>query len=358
LRPGWRTSGTAFDVPGGLKEIAGIEAAMAAPGFWERPAEAREKVGRLKVLKARVGEAAALEREVRDQMELLEMAVSLGDGKEVDAVAAAADSLEARVGRLEFKSMMADPHDVSDCWFNVYAGAGGTDACDWASMLQRMYTMWMKDHGFRWSQLDSVPGEEAGIRRSTLKVEGEFAYGWLKAEIGVHRLVRQSPFDANHRRHTAFAAVDVMPVIEETEIEIRDADLRIETMRSGGAGGQHVNKTESAVRIVHLPTGLEVKCQNERSQHKNKAVAMALLVSRIYRLREQEREEELKKAYGEKGEIGWGYHIRSYVLHPYRMVKDERTAVQTSDADGVLDGRIDPFLEAELRRRLARRKPA
>jgi peptide chain release factor 2 len=331
---------------------------MALPGFWDRAAEAKQKVGRLKELRARVGEAAALEKEIREQQELLEMAVHLGDAAEIEAAGRNAERVAARLQSLEFKLMMAAPHDVSDCWFSVHAGAGGTDACDWASMLLRMYTMWMDDHGYRYGELDSVPGEEAGVRRTTLRVEGEFAYGWLKAEIGVHRLVRQSPFDAAHRRHTAFAAVDVVPVVEEEEIDIKTDDLRVDTFRSGGAGGQHVNKTESAIRITHIPTGIVVQCQNERSQHKNKAVAMGMLLSRLYRLREQEREEDLKKAYGAKGEIGWGYHIRSYVLHPYRMVKDERTAVQTSDADGVLNGKIDEFLEAELRRRLARRGAA
>jgi peptide chain release factor 2 len=325
---------------------------MAEQGFWERPAEAQQKVQRLKALRARVGEAAALEKEIAELRELFDMALSLGDEAEVADVAKKAAEADARLGRLEFKSMMADPHDVSDCWMSIYAGAGGTDACDWAAMLLRMHTMWLNDRGFRWAELDSLPGEEAGIRRVTLKVEGEFAYGWLKAQIGVHRLVRQSPFDAAHRRHTAFAAMDVMPVVEEQEIEVKDVDLRIETMRSGGAGGQHVNKTESAVRIVHIPTGIEVKCQNERSQHKNKAVAMQMLYSRLYRLREKQKSEVLRKAYGEKGEIGWGYHIRSYVLHPYKLVKDERTGLQTSDAEGVLDGKIDAFLEAELRRRI------
>jgi peptide chain release factor 2 len=331
---------------------------MAEQGFWDRPAEAQQKVQRLKALRARVGEAAALEREIADQRELLEMAVSLGEEAEVGAVAKVAADIDGRLERLEFKSMMADPHDVSDCWMSVFAGAGGTDACDWAAMLLRMHVMWLNDHGFRWTEMDSLPGEEAGIRRATLKIEGEFAYGWLKAEIGVHRLVRQSPYDAAHRRHTAFAAMDVTPIVEVAEIEVKDSDLRIETMRSGGAGGQHVNKTESAVRIVHVPTGIEAKCQNERSQHKNKAEALRMIYSKLFRLREQQKSEELRQAYGEKGEIGWGYHIRSYVLHPYRLVKDERTGLQTSDADGVLDGKIDPFLEAELRRRLGTQRPA
>jgi len=329
---------------------------MAAQGFWDRPDEARVRVQRLKALRAKVGQAASLEKEVREQMELLEMAVAYGDEAEVEAVGGRVDALAARVDRLEFRTMMADPHDLSGCWFSVHAGAGGTDAADWASMLLRMYKMWMDNQGYSWELQESVAGEEAGVRRAMLKVEGDWAYGYLKCEIGVHRLVRQSPFDANHRRHTAFAAVDVVPIIEEQEIEINEKDLRIDTFRAGGAGGQHVNKTDSAVRITHIPTGVVSQCQNERSQHKNRAVAMQLLVARLYRLREQEKEEELKKAYGEKGEIGWGYHIRSYVLHPYRLVKDERTDEQTSNADAVLDGRIDAFLEAELRRRLGRTK--
>ncbi len=329
---------------------------MAATGFWDRADEARHRVQRLKALKAKVGQAAALEKEVREQMELLEMAVAYGDETEVEAVGVRAADLSLRMDRLEFRAMMADPHDLGGCWFSVHAGAGGTDAADWASMLLRMYKMWMDNQGYSWELQESVAGEEAGVRRAMLKVEGDWAYGYLKCEIGVHRLVRQSPFDAAHRRHTAFAAVDVVPIIEEQEIEINEKDLRIDTFRAGGAGGQHVNKTDSAVRITHIPTGVVSQCQNERSQHKNKVVAMQLLVSRIYLLREKEKEEELKKAYGEKGEIGWGYHIRSYVLHPYRMVKDERTDMQTSNADAVLDGKIDGFLEAELRRRLGRSK--
>jgi peptide chain release factor 2 len=335
--------------------MARIERAMASPGFWDKADEARHKVQRLKALKTRVGEASVLSNEIRERVELLEMAEGYEDDSELDALKATLPDLEARLGKLEFRAMMSDAHDVNDCWFSIHAGAGGTDACDWASMLLRMYTRWMDASGFRWEPVDSIPGEEAGVRRATVKVMGEWAYGYLKAEIGVHRLVRQSPFDANHRRHTAFAAVDVLPELEETEVEIKDSDLRIDTFRASGAGGQHVNKTDSAVRITHNPTGIVVQCQNERSQHKNKAFAMQMLLQRLYRLEEMKKEEELKKAYGEKGEIGWGYSIRSYVLHPYRMVKDERTGVQTSDADSVLDGDIDEFLEAELRRRMQRR---
>ncbi len=330
---------------------------MAAPGFWERAADARHHVQSLRALRARVGEAARLDAELKDLAGLLEVAEHLEDRAEVEAAGGRLGEIEGRVARLEFRSMMADPHDISDAWLSVHAGTGGTDACDWAAMLLRMYGRWADRMGYRCESLDSVPGEEAGVRRATVKVVGEWAYGYLKAEIGTHRLVRQSPFDAAHRRHTAFAAVDVVPEIEEQEIEINDADLRVDTFRSGGAGGQHVNKTDSAVRITHVPTGVVAQCQNERSQHKNRAVAMQMLLQRLYRLREMEKEEELRKAYGAKGEIGFGYHIRSYVLHPYRMVKDERTGVQTSDTDRVLDGDLDAFLEAELRRRMARKKP-
>jgi peptide chain release factor 2 len=328
---------------------------MAAPGFWDRPAEAQVRVRRLTELRARVGAAAALDREVREQADLLEMAEGYGDATEARAVEERLPGIADRLDRLEFRLAMSGERDVADCWLSVHAGAGGTDACDWASMLLRMYTRWIEKQGWKWTPQDTIPGEEAGVRRASVKVEGEWAYGYLKAEIGVHRLVRQSPFDANHRRHTAFAAVDALPQIEETEIEILSTDLRIDTFRAGGAGGQHVNKTDSAVRITHLPTGIVAQCQAERSQHKNKAVAMQMLSQKLYRLRELEREEELRKAYGEKGEIGWGYAIRSYVLHPYRMVKDERTGLSDSDADRVLDGGIDAFLEAELRRRLGRR---
>jgi peptide chain release factor 2 len=329
---------------------------MAVPGFWDRPDDAQARVGRLKELRARVGAAAAIDRDVKEQADLYAMAEGYGDEAEARAVEERLPALEASLDRLEFRLAMSGERDVSDCWLSVHAGAGGTDACDWASMLLRMYTRWIEKQGWKWTPQDTVPGEEAGVRRASIKVEGEWAYGYLKAEIGVHRLVRQSPFDANHRRHTAFAAVDALPEVPETEIEILDTDLRIDTFRAGGAGGQHVNKTDSAVRITHIPTGVVAACQAERSQHKNRAVAMQMLSQKLYRLRELEREEELKKAYGEKGEIGWGYAIRSYVLHPYRMVKDDRTGLADSDAEAVLDGKIDAFLEAELRRRLGRQR--
>ena len=226
------------------------------------------------------------------------------------------------------------------------------DAADWASMLVRMYVRYAERSGWDVELVDEVPAEEAGVRKATYKISGEWATGYLKNEIGVHRLVRLSPFDAANRRQTSFASVDVVPEIEEGEIDVNEKDLQIDTYRAGGAGGQHVNKTDSAVRITHIPTGIVVQCQSERSQHKNRKTAMALLVAKLYRARELEREEELKKAYSAKGDIDFGYQIRSYVLHPYQMVKDLRTGEQTADTQGVLDGKIQTFIEAHMRTKM------
>jgi peptide chain release factor 2 len=247
---------------------------------------------------------------------------------------------------------MSDPHDASGCYLSIHAGAGGTDACDWAAMLLRMYGRWIEAQGFKAEVLDEQPGEEAGLRSVTARVKGEYAYGYLRNEVGVHRLVRHSPFDQAHRRHTAFASVDVAPEVETREIEIDEKDLRVDTYRAGGAGGQHVNKTDSAVRITHIPTGIVVQCQNERSQHKNRRMALSLLQARLYREQEKEREAEVARQYGEKGEIAWGNQIRSYVLQPYTMCKDHRTGVETGSVQQVLDGSLDDLIEAEMRRRL------
>lgn len=278
----------------------------------------------------------------------------MADTKDDDLVAEASTKLEEvgkAVENMEFKRMLSGEQDESSAIVSINAGAGGTEACDWAEMLLRMYRRWADSHGFKNEVIEFTPGDEAGFRSVTATVEGEYAYGYLKAERGVHRLVRISPFDANKRRHTSFASVDVIPDVEEDiEIEIKDGDLRVDTFRSSGAGGQHVNKTDSAVRITHLPTGLAVACQKDRSQHRNRDIAMRLLKAKLYEL-EMEKKRKEKEAYEDaKSKIEWGSQIRSYVLHPYRMVKDHRTKIEMGNADAVLDGDLDEFIHAWLMR--------
>ena len=253
--------------------------------------------------------------------------------------------------------MLSGPDDPCNAYLDVHAGAGGTESCDWTEMLLRMYLRWADRHGFKTETIDVIAGEEAGLRRATLHVIGRWAYGYLKAEIGVHRLVRISPFDANKRRHTSFAAVDVTPELpDEAEIEIKEDDLKVDTFRSGGAGGQHVNKTESAIRITHLPSGIIVQCQNDRSQHKNRRTAMKMLMAKLHAMQESKRQADISAAYDAKGEVSFGYQIRSYVLQPYQIVKDLRTEVETGNVEAVLDGDIDQFIEPYLKQ-LAGKKP-
>jgi peptide chain release factor 2 len=325
---------------------------MAKPGFWDNPDAAQKVVLELKALKAVIDPWSEVDAALSDAEILLGVAAEEEDEEGAAELAADLDSLEKRVDTLEFKATMNDPHDALNCYVSIHAGAGGTDACDWADMLLRMYARWCEINEYEVELVDRQPSEEAGIRRATLHVKGPWAAGYLKAEMGVHRLVRLSPFDAAHRRQTSFASLDVVPEVDEAEIEVNEADLKIDTFRAGGAGGQHVNVTDSAVRITHLPTGVVVQCQNERSQHKNRKQAMLLLKAKLYQIREQEKRDELKKMYGEKGEIAWGYQIRSYVLHPYKQVKDLRTGLETSNVDSVLDGEIDEFIEAYLRWRI------
>jgi peptide chain release factor 2 len=279
-------------------------------------------------------------------LELYEEARDVDFLVEADSLVTA---LEDAISKQEFMCKMSGPHDRSDAIVEINGGAGGTEAQDWAEMLLRMYLRWAEKKGFAVEEIDYRPGEEAGIKNATILVQGEFAHGFLRAEQGVHRLVRISPFDSNARRHTSFASISVTPDIEEDiEVEIDEKDLRVDTYRSSGAGGQHVNKTDSAVRLTHIPTGVVVACQNERSQHKNKDRAMKILKAKLYELERQKQAEKMDELKGERKKIDFGSQIRSYVLHPYRMVKDLRTEFETSDADGVLDGNLDPFIESYL----------
>ena len=290
-----------------------------------------------------------LERELEETIELIELGEAEGDLEVVEDAGSALAKMQKRAARLELESLLSGEVDCNDCYLEVHAGAGGTESQDWAEMLARMYLRWSEGHGYKVEWIEESPGEEAGIKSATLQVTGTNAYGWLKTETGVHRLVRISPFDASSRRHTSFASVGVYPVIDDSiEVDIEDKDIRIDTYRASGAGGQHVNRTDSAVRITHLPSGIVVQCQNDRSQHRNRAAAMKMLRARLYEAELQRREEERRAEHQAKTEIGWGHQIRSYVLHPYQIVKDLRTGVEKTDSQKVLGGDLDDFMAAAL----------
>jgi peptide chain release factor 2 len=296
-----------------------------------------------------LGGIARVERELADHVDLIELGEAEGDDGVVTEAEAALRGLKKEVARRELEALLSGEADRFDSYLEVHAGAGGTESQDWASMLLRMYTRWAEAHGFKVEVLEETPGEEAGIKSATVQISGHNAYGWLKTEAGVHRLVRISPFDANARRHPAFSRVTIFPVVDDTiKIDINESDVRVDTMRSGGAGGQHVNKTESAVRLTHIPTGVAVVCQAGRSQHKNRAQAWDMLRARLYERELKKREEQAAADQAAKTDIGWGHQIRSYVLQPYQMVKDLRTGVQTSDTAGVLGGDLDGCMAATL----------
>lgn len=347
------TYGGIFDVDGKREEIAKLEEKMAAEGFWNDQKAAQEVIGEsnklkqvvsgLSSFKAKLDDAQGMEEllEEEDVDENSEEAVELHEG---------AEALKQELDELEIQCYLKGPHDHCNAILSINAGAGGTESCDWADLLFRMYSRWAERRGFKTEIIDMLPGEEAGLSKVTMRIEGTNAFGYANAERGVHRLVRISPFDSNARRHTSFCAVDVVAEIEDdTEIEIDDKDLREDTYRASGKGGQHVNKTDSAVRLTHLPTGIVAACQTDRSQHKNRAAAMKLLKARLYEKLEDEKRSEMEKVYGEKGEIGWGNQIRSYVFQPYQLVKDLRTGVSTGNLQGVMDGDLDKFINAWLR---------
>jgi peptide chain release factor 2 len=325
---------------------------MSAADFWSNQEAAQQVVTELKALKSIVDPLDQLTSDINDAAELWELAQSEGDaGVQADIEAQLAE-LAGQLDRLELQKLLSGQYDQSNCYFSIQAGAGGTESCDWAEMLFRMYLRYFEKHGYDVEEISRKDGEEAGIQSMTLLVKKAYAYGYLSCEMGVHRLVRISPFDSQSRRHTSFASVDVVPDMGDCpEIEVEEEDLRIDYFRAGGAGGQHVNKVSSAVRITHLPTGIVVGCQNERSQHQNRRVAMSMLKAKLFRLEEQKRNDELARLVGDKGEIAWGNQIRSYVLQPYQLVKDHRTDHQTGDTQSVLDGDIQGFIDAYLQHR-------
>lgn len=295
----------------------------------------------------------ALAQELADGTELLTMAECEGDAAMITEAEQALLALQAKAAQRELESLLSGEADGNDCYLEVNAGAGGTEAQDWTEMLLRMYARWAEQHGYKTELLDENGGEEAGLKSATIQIKGQNAYGWLKTESGVHRLVRISPYDSNARRHTSFSSVAVTPVIDESiAVEVNEADLKVDVYRASGAGGQHVNKTESAVRFTHIPTGIVVACQQERSQHKNRAKAMEMLKAKIYEMELKKREAAADALEAQKTDIGWGHQIRSYVLQPYQMVKDQRTGVENSQAQAVLDGDLDMFLQASLAARI------
>ena len=336
-----------------LKKLDELHVQAAAPGLWDDREAAQALMQRISEIEKHVAKYTGLKSKLEDVEALAEMADEEDDQDAIEECLAMARSLAKEVEHAEMANMLSGEYDSGNAIISIHPGAGGTESNDWAQMLYRMYSRWAERSGYEIEVADYLPGDEAGLKSATVFIKGENAYGYLKSEKGVHRLVRISPFDASARRHTSFVSVDVIPEIEETEVEINPEDLKIDTYRSGGAGGQHVNKTDSAVRITHIPTGIIVACQNERSQYNNKEVAMRILKSRLVEKQREEQERKLAEMRGDHMEIAWGSQIRSYVFQPYTMVKDHRTGWETGDINYVMDGGLDEFIEAYLKMKVA-----
>ena len=346
--------GGIFDGDTKLKRIAELEGQMANPSFWDDQQAAQKVIGEANRLKGTVNPSKSFNAEVEDLKAMLELVEEMGDDPDAaeyeQEVINTLKRLQPKLDELELASFLTGPHDSCNALLTIHAGAGGTESCDWADMLLRMYTRWGERAGFAVEVQDIMPGEEAGVSSATIRIEGPNAYGYAKAERGVHRLVRISPFDSNARRHTSFSSVDVIAEIEDDiDLDIPEAEIRTDVYRASGKGGQHVNRTESAVRLTHIPTNIVVTCQNERSQIKNKATAMRTLKSRLYEKMLDEKRSEMEKFYGEKGDIAWGNQIRSYVFQPYQLVTDLRTGLKEGNVQGVMDGELDSFIHAWLR---------
>ncbi|MBT3391518.1 MAG: peptide chain release factor 2 [Chloroflexi bacterium] len=346
MRQKSKTFWCVFDVAGREEKLKELQKKSEAPGLWDNPQKAQKTMKQLSHLQESVNSWHKLKNRLSDALELGNM----GDASLYDDLAIESEAIEKEVERREFRAMLSGEYDKGNALLAIHAGAGGTDSQDWAEMLQRMYLRWMERSGYKTEIVDATAGEEAGIKSVTISVDGRYAYGYLRSEKGVHRLVRISPFDANSRRHTSFALVEVLPQVDDdADIAINPSDLKIDTFKSGGAGGQSVQKNDTAVRITHIPTGIVASCQNERSQGQNREMAMKVLRARLLEIKEKEKAEKIDELRGEYTKAEWGSQIRSYVLHPYKMVKDHRTNHEVGNAEGVLDGDLDSLIEAYLR---------